>query len=281
MTATVLEKTVPAEARMVAAPKPAIRISHLSRSFGALTAIDDVSIDIGAGEFFVIVGPSGCGKTTLLRILAGLQTHSAGTIEIDAGQDGRPANSMVFQGDSIFPWMTVRQNASYGLRMRHVPSGRIKEVVDHYLERTGLLRFADYYPHQLSGGMRQRVSIVRAFANDPRILLMDEPFSALDAQNKFLLQEELLRIWEEDKKTVVFITHSVDEAVLLGDRVMVMTAQPGRAKAIVPIDLARPRDIIALQKSPEYGQLVHQIWTSLREEVDAARERELTMRDRP
>jgi len=281
MTATVLEKTVPAEARMVAAPKPAIRISHLSRSFGALTAIDDVSIDIGAGEFFVIVGPSGCGKTTLLRILAGLQTHSAGTIEIEAGQDGRPANSMVFQGDSIFPWMTVRQNASYGLRMRHVPSGRIKEVVDHYLERTGLLRFADYYPHQLSGGMRQRASIVRAFANDPRILLMDEPFSALDAQNKFLLQEELLRIWEEDKKTVVFITHSVDEAVLLGDRVMVMTAQPGRAKAIVPIDLARPRDIIALQKSPEYGQLVHQIWTSLREEVDAARERELTMRDRP
>jgi len=281
MTATVLEKTVPAEARTVAAPKPAIRISHLSRSFGALTAIDDVSIDIGAGEFFVIVGPSGCGKTTLLRILAGLQTHSAGTIEIDAGQDGRPANSMVFQGDSIFPWMTVRQNASYGLRMRHVPAGRIKEVVDHYLERTGLLRFADYYPHQLSGGMRQRVSIVRAFANDPRILLMDEPFSALDAQNKFLLQEELLRIWEEDKKTVVFITHSVDEAVLLGDRVMVMTAQPGRAKAIVPIDLARPRDIIALQKSPEYGQLVHQIWTSLREEVDAARERELTMRDRP
>ena len=281
MTATVLEKTVPAEARTVAAPKPAIRISHLSRSFGALTAIDDVSIDIGAGEFFVIVGPSGCGKTTLLRILAGLQTHSAGTIEIDAGQDGRPANSMVFQGDSIFPWMTVRQNASYGLRMRHVPAGRIKEVVDHYLERTGLLRFADYYPHQLSGGMRQRASIVRAFANDPRILLMDEPFSALDAQNKFLLQEELLRIWEEDKKTVVFITHSVDEAVLLGDRVMVMTAQPGRAKAIVPIDLARPRDIIALQKSPEYGQLVHQIWTSLREEVDAARERELTMRDRP
>src|SRR5690606_31319357 len=183
MTATVLEKAQPVDAGGTAAGKPAIRISHLSRSFGALTAIDDVSVDIGAGEFFVIVGPSGCGKTTLLRILAGLQTHSAGTIEIDAGQDGRPANSMVFQGDSIFPWMTVRQNASYGLRMRHVPSNRIKEVVDHYLDRTGLLRFADYYPHQLSGGMRQRVSIVRAFANDPRILLMDEPFSALDAQN--------------------------------------------------------------------------------------------------
>jgi len=273
----VLEKAAPTAA-VAAAPRPAIRISGLSRVFGALTAIDNVSVDIAAGEFFVIVGPSGCGKTTLLRILAGLQTHSSGTIEIDAGKDDRPVNSMVFQGDSIFPWMTVRQNASYGLRMRHVPAARVKAVVDHYLDRTGLLRFADYYPHQLSGGMRQRVSIVRAFANDPRILLMDEPFSALDAQNKFLLQEELLRIWEEDKKTVVFITHSVDEAVLMGDRVMVMTAQPGRAKAIVPIDLARPRNILELQKSPEYGQLVHRIWSSLRDEVDAARERELTMR---
>src|SRR5690606_29906825 len=135
---------------------------------------------------------------------------------IAGGGADQPVNSMVFQGDSIFPWMTVRQNASYGLALRRVPRARIREVVDHYLDRTGLLRFADYFPHQLSGGMRQRVSIVRAFANDPRILLMDEPFSALDAQNKFLLQEELLRIWEEDKKTVVFITHSVDEAVLMG-----------------------------------------------------------------
>jgi NitT/TauT family transport system ATP-binding protein len=174
--------------------------------------------------------------------------------------------------------MTVRQNASYGLRIRHKSATNIREVVDHYLDRTGLLRFADYYPHQLSGGMRQRVSIVRAFANDPRILLMDEPFSALDAQNKFLLQEELLRIWEEDKKTVVFITHSVDEAVLLGDRVMVMTAQPGRVKAIIPIDLPRPRNVLDLQKAPEYGQLVHRIWSSLRDEVDAARQRELTGR---
>ncbi len=137
---------------------------------------------------------------------------------------------MIFQGDSIFPWMTVWNNAAYGLKMRRVPSATIKEVVGHYLARTGLTRFADYYPHQLSGGMRQRVSIARAFANDPEILLMDEPFSALDAQNKLLLQEELLRIWEEHKKTVVFITHSVDEAVLLGDRIMVMTAQPGQGE---------------------------------------------------
>ena len=259
----------------VAAVRPAIRIRDLVKTFGELVAIDHVSIDIAPGEFFMIVGPSGCGKTTLLRILAGLETASAGSIEIDvpAGSD-RPDNSMVFQGDSIFPWMTVWQNAAYGLRMRKVPAATIKDVVGHYLDRTGLTRFASYYPHQLSGGMRQRVAIARAFANDPHILLMDEPFSALDAQNKLLLQEELLHIWDEDKKTVVFITHSVDEAVLLGDRVMVMTAQPGRIKQFVPVGLARPRDIMELQGAPEYGELVHRIWSSLRDEVQRARELE-------
>jgi NitT/TauT family transport system ATP-binding protein len=259
----------------VAAVRPAIRIRDLVKTFGKLVAVDHVSVDIAPGEFFMIVGPSGCGKTTLLRILAGLETASAGTIEVDvpAGSD-RPDNSMVFQGDSIFPWMTVWQNAAYGLRMRKAPAATIKDVVGHYLDRTGLTRFADYYPHQLSGGMRQRVAIARAFANDPHILLMDEPFSALDAQNKLLLQEELLHIWDEDKKTVVFITHSVDEAVLLGDRVMVMTAQPGRVKQFVPIALARPRNIMELQGAPDYGELVHRIWSDLRDEVHRARELE-------
>ena len=261
----------------VATARPAIRIRDLVKAFGELVAIDHVSIDISPGEFFMIVGPSGCGKTTLLRILAGLETMTSGTIEIDvpAGSD-RPDNSMVFQGDSIFPWMTVWQNAAYGLRMRKVPAATIKDVVGHYLDRTGLTRFASYYPHQLSGGMRQRVAIARAFANDPHILLMDEPFSALDAQNKLLLQEELLHIWDEDKKTVVFITHSVDEAVLLGDRVMVMTAQPGRIKQFVPIALPRPRNIMELQGAPEYGELVHRIWSDLRDEVQRARELEDT-----
>ncbi len=258
-----------------AAVRPAIRIRDLVKTFGELVAVDHVSIDIAPGEFFMIVGPSGCGKTTLLRILAGLESASSGTIEVDvpAGSD-RPDNSMVFQGDSIFPWMTVWQNAAYGLRMRKVPAATIKDVVGHYLDRTGLTRFANYYPHQLSGGMRQRVAIARAFANDPHILLMDEPFSALDAQNKLLLQEELLHIWDEDKKTVVFITHSVDEAVLLGDRVMVMTAQPGRVKQFVPIALQRPRNIMELQGAPEYGELVHHIWSNLRDEVQRARELE-------
>ena len=251
----------------------AVRVGNLTKRFGPLTAVDQVSLDIGKGEFFVIVGPSGCGKTTLLRILAGLELPSEGVIDVvvPAGST-RPVSSVVFQGDSIFPWMTVWDNAAYGLRMRNAPAAQIKEVVGHYLDRTGLTKFAGHYPHQLSGGMRQRVSIARAFANDPEILLMDEPFSALDAQNKLLLQEELLRIWDEHKKTVIFITHSVDEAVILGDRIMIMTAQPGRAKAILPVPLARPRNVMDLQKDPIFGELVYRIWASLREEVQHARE---------
>jgi NitT/TauT family transport system ATP-binding protein len=254
--------------------RPAICIRELTKKFGELIAVDGVSIDIAPGEFFMIVGPSGCGKTTLLRILAGLESVTSGSIEIETPSSQRPVNSMIFQGDSIFPWMTVWDNAAYGLKMRRVPSATIKEVVGHYLARTGLTRFAKYYPHQLSGGMRQRVSIARAFANDPEMLLMDEPFSALDAQNKLLLQEELLRIWEEHKKTVVFITHSVDEAVFLGDRIMVMTAQPGKVKMFVPVPLTRPRNMMELQKSPQYGELIAHIWSSLREEVHRARRQE-------
>ena len=254
--------------------RPAIRIRDLRKMFGQLMAVDGVSVDIAHGEFFMIVGPSGCGKTTLLRILAGLESVTSGAIEIETPNSQRPVNSMIFQGDSIFPWMTVWDNAAYGLKMRRVPSSTVKEVVGHYLARTGLTRFAKYYPHQLSGGMRQRVSIARAFANDPEILLMDEPFSALDAQNKLLLQEELLHIWEEHKKTVVFITHSVDEAVFLGDRIMVMTAQPGKVKTFVPVPLARPRNIMELQKMPQFGELIAHIWSSLREEVHRARQQE-------
>ena len=254
--------------------RPAIRICDIHKDFGGLVAIQGVSVDIAHGEFFMIVGPSGCGKTTLLRILGGLESITGGRIEIETPSSSRPVNSMIFQGDSIFPWMTVWDNAAYGLKMRRVPAATIRETVGHYLARTGLTRFADYYPYQLSGGMRQRVAIARAFANDPEILLMDEPFSALDAQNKLILQEELLRIWEEHKKTVVFITHAVDEAVFLGDRIMIMTAQPGRVKTFVPVTLPRPRDIMTLQNTPEFGELITRIWSSLREEVDRARRRE-------
>ena len=254
------------------AVRPAkIRIQGLTKRFGPVLALDNVSIDIAEGSFFVIVGPSGCGKTTLLRILGGLETATSGAVEVADAAATRPSNSMVFQGDSIFPWMTVWDNAAYGLRMRNVAAGEIKETVAYFLDKTGLTSVARNYPHQLSGGMRQRVSIARAFANDPEILLMDEPFSALDEQNRTILQEELLRIWDEDKKTVVFITHSVDEAVTLGDRIMVMTACPGRAKTVLEVPLERPRSVLELRNDSRYGQIVYEIWGHLRDEVSRAR----------
>jgi NitT/TauT family transport system ATP-binding protein len=248
-----------------------IRIRNLAKRFGPLVALDDISIDIADGTFFVIVGPSGCGKTTLLRILGGLEQVTSGTVEITDAAPGRPQYSVVFQGDSIFPWMTVWDNAAFGLRMRKAPRAETEETVGHYLAKTGLTRFAHLYPHQLSGGMRQRVAIARAFANDPEILLMDEPFSALDEQNRTILHQELLRIWEEDKKTVVFITHSVDEAATLGDKIMVMTASPGRTKTIVDVPLERPRNVLELRNDPHYGAIVYGIWGQLKDEVERAR----------
>jgi NitT/TauT family transport system ATP-binding protein len=253
-------------------PRPAkIRIKHLIKRFQSLVAVDDVSIDIEEGTFFAVVGPSGCGKTTMLRILGGLETVTSGAVEIAQPKPGRPQYSMIFQGDSIFPWMTVWDNAAYGLRMRKAPAEEIRSSVSMWLDRTGLTRFSKLYPHQLSGGMRQRVSIARAFANDPEVLLMDEPFSALDEQNRTILQQELLRIWEVDKKTVVFITHSVDEAVTLADRIMVMTANPGRTKTIIDVDLERPRNVLELRNDPRYGRMVYDIWGHLKDEVERAR----------
>jgi NitT/TauT family transport system ATP-binding protein len=248
-----------------------IRVSHLVKRFRSVLAIDDVSLEIEEGTFFAIVGPSGCGKTTLLRILGGLETQTSGEVEMRKGASGRPQSSMIFQGDSIFPWMTVWDNAAYGLRMRKAPWAEIEASVSHWLERTGLARHARLFPYQLSGGMRQRVSIARAFANDPEVLLMDEPFSALDEQNRTILHQELLRIWESDRKTVVFITHSVDEAVTLADRIMVMTASPGRAKSMIDITLERPRNVLELRTDPRYGRIVYGIWGHLKDEVERAR----------
>jgi NitT/TauT family transport system ATP-binding protein len=263
------------DARPAALSPPAAQISlaGVRKYFGdsGFVALDDITIEIPQGQFFVIVGPSGCGKTTLLRILAGLETRSEGRVEVRQANPARPTNSMIFQGDSLFPWMTVFDNAAYGLRMRKVGEREVVDTVRLWLERIGLWRFRDRYPNQLSGGMKQRVSIVRAFANDPEILLMDEPFSALDEQNKLLLHEELLRIWDATKKTVVFITHSVDEAVTLGDRIMVMTANPGRAKAIIDVPFERPRNVLELRQKPAYGELVFNIWEQLRDEVQRAR----------
>ncbi len=259
---------------MTTATATEIRVEGLVKEFptkrGAITAIDHLDAEIEPGSFYVVVGPSGCGKSTLLRILAGLDEPTEGIAEISGGSSERPANAMVFQGESVFPWMTVADNAGYGLRMRGVRAAERREIVGDWLDKTGLSEFADAYPHQLSGGMKQRVSLARAFANDADVLLMDEPFSALDEQTKTVLQQELLRIWSETRKTVVFITHSVDEAVTLGDRIMVMTSRPGRRKALFDVPFDRPRDVLELRKQREYGELVYEIWDSLRTEVKGA-----------
>jgi NitT/TauT family transport system ATP-binding protein len=251
--------------------KESISVTNLSKIFnttsGQITALQDISLSIGEGEFFCIVGPSGCGKTTLLRILAGLDSSSGGTISLKPTNIDRPINSMVFQEQSIFPWMTVIDNVSYGLRMRNIPKKERYEIANHYIEMIGLSKFTHAYPSQLSGGMKQRVSVARAFANDPEILLMDEPFGALDEQNRILLQHELLRIWEETRKTTVFITHSIDEALCLGDRIMVMSANPGMVKTIITNDLPRPRKISEIRTSLQYNQLFQSIWLILRDEV--------------
>lgn len=248
---------------------------RLSKSFvargGPVEALRDVDLVIPDGQFCCIVGPSGCGKTTLLRILAGLEEHSDGRLTLLQADPRRPLTSMVFQEQSIFPWMTVQDNVAYGPRMRGVPDRESRALVDAYIEKVGLAQFRRAYPHQLSGGMKQRVSVARAFANGPELLLMDEPFAALDEQNKSLLQEELLRIWEESRTTVVFITHSIDEALFLGDRILVMTARPGMLKADIAVPFGRPRSAYELRATPAFGELVHEVWTQLRDEVMRAR----------
>jgi NitT/TauT family transport system ATP-binding protein len=195
--------------------RPKISARNVSKVYptieGPMVAIEEFSLDVADGEFVCVVGPSGCGKSTFLRMLAGLDGSSSGTIDITPGAEpGKPLNSVVFQEYAIFPWKTVIDNVAFGLQMRGIPKPRRLETARYWLDRVGLAKFADYYPHQISGGMKQRVSIIRALANDPEVLLMDEPLGALDAQTRVVLQEELLRIWEETRKTVVYITHSLD-----------------------------------------------------------------------
>ncbi len=209
-----------------------------------VAALDDVSLDIAAGEFVTVIGPSGCGKTTLLNILAGFERPSAGEVLLEDRAVGGPGadRGVVFQEYALFPWLTLRQNVEYGPRERGMPAEAVRRLADQHLRMVGLSGFENRYPHELSGGMRQRAALARVLVNDPKILLMDEPFAAVDAQARSILQREVARLWAETKKTVLFITHSVEEAVLLADRVLVMTARPGRVKAAVPVALARPRD---------------------------------------
>jgi NitT/TauT family transport system ATP-binding protein len=252
----------------------AVEIARLRKEYrssqGCILALDDISLKVSPGEFVCIVGPSGCGKSTLLRILAGLDTQSSGAMRVEA-PGWAVVNAMVFQESGLFPWMSVEANVGFGLMTRRVPPAQAGERVQAALALVGLTRFHAHYPHQLSGGMRQRCAIARAFVTDPGMLLMDEPFAALDAQNRTLLQAELLRIWEDTRKTVVYVTHSIEEALLLGDRTVLMTAQPGRIKKIIDVPFARPRDLLTLSASGEFGALKLDIWRLLENEVNRAR----------
>ena len=260
-------------------PTVAINMEKLTKIFYTnqkkVVALDNIDLSVKEGEFLCIVGPSGCGKTTLLRILAGLEKQTWGKLVFRSKKPEKPLTSMVFQGDSVFPWMTVKENVAYSLRIKGLPKSERLRIAGRYIKLMGLEGFADAFPHQLSGGMKQRINVARAFVSDPEILLMDEPFGALDEQNRLLLQQELLKIWEGSGKTSLFITHSIDEALVLADRIMVMTAHPGKVKAIVPVNIPRPRDILSLRSSPNFGALFKQIWELLQEEVLKAKSMEL------
>lgn len=235
-------------------------------------AIKQFDLTVKPGEFLAIVGPSGCGKSTFLDMVAGLTKPNAGEIFIDGKLITGPAldRGIVLQGYALFPWRTVQKNVEFGLEIKKVPAKERQEISKRFIELVGLEKFADRYPHELSGGMKQRVAIARALAYDPDVLLMDEPFAALDAQTREILQEELLRIWGTTQKTVIFVTHGIDEAVFLADRVAVMTANPGTLKEIVEINLPRPRDN-SVRSSAEFGWFRHKIWELLQGEQIVAK----------
>jgi len=238
-------------------------------------AARDVTLDIPSGDFVTIVGPSGCGKSTLLNAIAGLLDEAECVVDGRIAIDGEAAGTRrvklgyVFQRDTLLPWRTIVDNVRLGLQIRGVP-GTQQARAHELITMVGLEGFEHYYPHQVSGGMRQRTQLIRTLAYDPDVILMDEPFGALDAQNRMLLQAELLRIWERRRVTVVFVTHDLAEAIVLGQRVVVMSRRPGRVKAIRTIGLAGPRDPFELRASPEFTRLEASIWTELRDEFRVA-----------
>jgi NitT/TauT family transport system ATP-binding protein len=306
MTATTTQHAVPAAetappAEAPAAALPRIRFEKVNKSFtvrpkprsllsrasgvraGAgdggrteVPALQDIDLDIAAGEFTVIVGPSGCGKSTLLDLLGGLTAPTSGRILLDGEPVTGPGldRGIVFQQYALLPWRTALGNVEFGLEATGVTGKERTARAGEVLDLVGLGGFHDRHPHELSGGMRQRVAIARSLAYDPEVLLMDEPFAALDAQTRESLQDELLRIWQRTGKTVVFITHSIDEAVHLGERVAVLTSRPGRLKEVVPIDLGPRTEIDDLRSSPEFAAQRHRLWELLHDEIDTARRQE-------
>jgi len=257
-------------------PDPAqvlLEFRNLSKSYetrgGAVLAVSNLNLQVRDGEFLTIVGPSGCGKSTLLNMLAGLEKPSEGEILLR----GRPVAEAqreigyVMQNDNLYPWRTLIQNVMFPLEIRGMPARERKAIAEEYLARVQLDGFEDKYPYELSGGMRQRGNIVRALSFSPSLLIMDEPFGPLDAQTRLLLQMQLLELWREEKKTVIFITHDLPEAIALGDRVMVMSARPGRAKCVLDVDISRPRDIAHIHEESNYRDLLTRLGDELAEEI--------------
>lgn len=256
---------------MSAARPIALTCEHVSRVYagqqGEISALEDVSFQVRASEFLVVVGPSGCGKSTLLKLIAGLLNPTAGTIRFQMeNETDCPRTAMVFQEHGLFPWMTILDNVAFGLEMRGIARPARTAQTHTFLKQMGLDGFANAYPHELSVGMRQRAALARAFLTNPQCLLMDEPFSALDAQSKLVLQDELLRIWKAHRKTVIYVTHDIEEAVLLGDRVLLMSGRPGRVREEIPIPLERPRDLHD-RDDPRVREITWHIWKAIESDV--------------
>lgn len=248
---------------------PKISFRNVSKTFDlgshmGFSALADFSLDVEDGEFVTIVGPSGCGKSTAINIAAGLTKASAGEVEVDGikVRGPGPDRGVIFQQYALFPWLTVRQNVEFGLRVAGISKQQRRRIADHFIELVGLSDFAGVLPKALSGGMKQRCAIARAYAANPNILLMDEPFGALDALTRVQLQDQLLDTWQHDKRTVMFITHDVDEAVYLASRVIVMAARPGRLHRIIPVDLPYPRTE-EIRLSPEFAAIRNNVWRSV------------------
>lgn len=235
---------------------------------GGVRALGGISLEVRDREFFGIIGPTGCGKTTLLHIIAGLEKQSTGTVEFIGERHAKSVVSMVFQDAALMPWRTVEENVPLGPEFRQEEPSVYKRVSRFFLEVVKLLDFAGAQPHELSGGMKQKAAIARALANDPEVILMDEPFANLDAQTRLIMRDELLRIWERDKKTVILVTHNLEEAVMLCDRIAVMSARPALIKEVITVDLPRPRTMKSMRE-PAFGQCMERIWNLLRYEVDA------------
>lgn len=260
----------------VVSAAPRLQVDNVSLRYqkpdgGVFSALEKVSFEVPDQQFAVLVGPSGCGKSSLLYLTAGLAEPTEGEIYVGGQQVEGPGadRGMVFQSYTLFPWLTVRQNVEFGLKRRGMPAAKRKEIVDYYVNEVGLSAFADNYAKQLSGGMMQRVAIARALANDPQILLMDEPFGALDSQTRLQMQQLLLRVWGNSKKTVLFVTHDIDEAILLGDRVYVMGARPGRIKQILDVPIERPRTLdMVMERS--FIEMKREIFGLLHDELEEA-----------